>query len=366
MGETFESPGDTPLDSPADYCPDGAGRWLRLAEGRDAGKRLFYWDAVFDDGTTPTGAYDGDPAATVVFVHGNPECSYTWRNVVDALQRRAEAPFRAVAMDHVGFGLSDTADYELVCMDHADNLEELVGHLDLEDVTLVVHDWGGPTGVGAFLRHSERVSNLVLTNTTVFPLPFVGRTFDDYPMRYLPWSRFPLAVPDRLWGSLAAYAVFRTPAGPARLVGGLVWHALRAETGHYPAHERRARRVYHDQFRDRGNVRASKRLVRQTRYWGHGNTFTDPRLGERNTRPFYEFLHENVGPLWGPTGQDIGVRAVVGRWDPTAKDEVLDQWREALPQLAGHVEAFEGRGHFIEEQEPGAVARAVGDVAGLE
>lgn len=69
-------------------------------------------------------------------------------------------------------------------------------------------------------------------------------------------------------------------------------------------------------------------------------------------------------------GRDAGKRllyweAVVRRWDPTAKEEVLDQWRDALPQLEGHVTAFENRGHFIEEREPAAVARAIGDVAGL-
>jgi hypothetical protein len=44
---------------------------------------------------------------------------------------------------------------------------------------------------------------------------------------------------------------------------------------------------------------------------------------------------------------------------------VLDQWRDALPQLEGHVTAFENRGHFVEEREPAAVARSIGDVAGL-
>ena len=123
-----------------------------------------------------------------------------------------------------------------------------------------------------------------------------------------------------------------------------------------------ARRVYRRQFADRGNVRASKRLVRQTRHWGHGNTFDDPVLGTRNTAPFYEFVQSNLGPLWGDA---IGVRAVVGRWDPTAKDEVLAQWTDALPQLEGNVQTFPDRGHFIEEQEPDAVAAAIADVSRL-
>lgn len=79
MRHILSTPGDTPLDPPSDYHPENAAHWLELSEGRDAGKRLFYWDAVFDDGPTPTEEYDGEPEVTVVLVHGNPECSYTWR-----------------------------------------------------------------------------------------------------------------------------------------------------------------------------------------------------------------------------------------------------------------------------------------------
>ena len=56
---------------------------------------------------------------------------------------------------------------------------------------------------------------------------------------------------------------------------------------------------------------------------------------------------------------------MVGRWDPTAKPAAMDRWRDALPQLAGHVTAFENVGHFVEEARPGAVAAAIADVAGV-
>ncbi|MFQ3319867.1 MAG: pimeloyl-ACP methyl ester carboxylesterase [Natronomonas sp.] len=127
------TPGDTPLETvPDDYAREK--RWLRLEAGRDAGKKLFFRDGVRGG---------DDPERTVVLVHGNPENSCTWRRTIRELDQRAEAPYRLVAPDHVGFGLSDTADYEMVCQDHADNLQELVEFLDLEDVTLVIHDWGG-------------------------------------------------------------------------------------------------------------------------------------------------------------------------------------------------------------------------------
>jgi pimeloyl-ACP methyl ester carboxylesterase len=78
----------------------------------------------------------------VVFVHGNPESSYPYRHVRDRLLQ-ARACVRVIGVDHVAFGLSDQATFEMVDMHHARNLTQLVRHLDLRDVTLVVHDWGG-------------------------------------------------------------------------------------------------------------------------------------------------------------------------------------------------------------------------------
>ena len=361
-------PGDTPLtDVPADYYPAGCGAWFEIPAGRDAGKRVFVRDSVHGDGSPDgtDGRSAGPPADhTIVLVHGNPESSYTYRNVISALLARTDRRVRVVTMDHVGFGLSDTADYEMVCQDHARNLDQLIAALDLHDVTLVIHDWGGPIGIGAFLRHADRVSNLVITNSAVFPVPDDGLTFRNYPSKLLPWPRVPDVIPDALWGELAAYAVFRTPCHPARLYAGLAWYATMRRLGWVPDDAPEAHRVYSQQFRDAGNVAASKRLVRQTPYWAEGNAFEDPAVGRRDTTEFYAEIQDRLGPTWGPDGSDIGVRAVVGRWDPTAKPSAMDRWRAALPQLAGNVTAFDDVGHFVEEAQPGAVADAIATVIG--
>lgn len=157
------SPGDTPLTRvPQDYSAGGAGRWLLLSDGPDAGRRMFFFERRLGEGDGPV----------VLFVHGNPECSYTYRKVISALTRRSlPAGTRLIAMDHIGFGLSDRASFEMVEMHHARNLTQLVEALDLREVTLVVHDWGGPIGIGALLGSPERVANLVVLNSTVFPIP---------------------------------------------------------------------------------------------------------------------------------------------------------------------------------------------------
>lgn len=98
---------------------------------------------------------------TVLFVHGTPSWSFEWRDVITALAPR----FRCIAPDHLGFGLSEKpSEVPLAPEDHARRLRALVEHLDLRDVTLVVHDFGGPIGLPLALD-GDRVSRVVLLNT---------------------------------------------------------------------------------------------------------------------------------------------------------------------------------------------------------
>jgi haloalkane dehalogenase len=111
------------------------------------------------------GPRDGEP---LLFVHGNPTWSFTWRHLI----RRFSDRYRCVAPDHIGCGLSDKpGDYPYRLERHIQNLERLVGHLGLERITLVVHDWGGPIGLGFAGRHPERVVRLAILNTAAFPGP---------------------------------------------------------------------------------------------------------------------------------------------------------------------------------------------------
>lgn len=346
-----EEPGDTPLRSvPADYHAGGSPRWLVLEEGPDAGRRLHFVDRRLGGGDGPV----------VLFVHGNPECSYTYRKVIAALQRRSlPSGTRLVAPDHIGFGRSDQARFEMVDMHHAANLAQLVAALDLRDVTLVVHDWGGPIGVGALLREPDRVANLVVLNSTVFPLPRDGLTYENYPVPVLmPWHRMADRVPDRLWGDLAAFAVGLTPSGAARLLARqAAFLARRAAGGSPPGPEGDAVRVFRGQFASRANVRSSKRMVRQTPVWGHGYAYDDPVAGRQDNRAFYRDIQERIGPAWGPGGRAIGAAGVFGAWDPVAKDAVLDQWRAALPQM--EIEVHRDVSHFVEEHRPEEIAGAI-------
>ncbi len=111
---------------------------------------------------------DEGAGPVVVFVHGNPAWSFEFRHLVDGLR----SEFRCIAADHVGFGLSSRSkrrdDHHP--RTHAERLTELLEHLDIQDATLFLTDWGGPIGLEFARRHPDRVSKLVITNTWCWPV----------------------------------------------------------------------------------------------------------------------------------------------------------------------------------------------------
>ena len=113
----------------------------------------------------------GEP---VVMVHGDPTWGYLYRNFIPVLSQRR----RCVVPDQMGMGKSanpqERSLYRL--QQHRANLETLLLHLDLNDITLVLHDWGGPVGLGVATRHPERIKRLVLMNTWAFA-PWPGGPF---------------------------------------------------------------------------------------------------------------------------------------------------------------------------------------------
>ena len=118
---------------------------------------------------------DEGSGPAVVMVHGNPTWSYLYRNLVKGLR----GDHRVVVPDHIGCGFSDKpadSDYRYTLSSRIDDLESLLDHLEIEDATLVVHDWGGAIGFGAALRRPQRFRRLVVINSAAFRLP-AGRSF---------------------------------------------------------------------------------------------------------------------------------------------------------------------------------------------
>ena len=110
----------------------------------------------------------GDP---VVMLHGNPNWSYYYRNLVRALKDR----YRCLVPDHIGCGLSDKpADdrYEYSLAQRVADLETWLDRCGAnQNLTLVVHDWGGMIGMAYATAHPDRIRRLVVLNTGAFHLP---------------------------------------------------------------------------------------------------------------------------------------------------------------------------------------------------
>lgn len=103
---------------------------------------------------------------TVLCLHGEPTWGYLFRRLIPALS----ATRRVVVPDHMGFGKSETPlDRTYWLQDHVDNLERMVLALDLREITLVLHDFGGPVGMGLAIRHPDRIKRVISVNG---PTPF--------------------------------------------------------------------------------------------------------------------------------------------------------------------------------------------------
>lgn len=107
----------------------------------------------------------------VVMLHGNPSWSFLYRTLAEAV-----APtHRVIVPDHIGCGLSDKPDdsrYAYTLASRVEDLERLLDHLGVRDqISLVVHDWGGMIGSAFAARHPERIAKLVVMNTAGFHMP---------------------------------------------------------------------------------------------------------------------------------------------------------------------------------------------------
>lgn len=121
----------------------------------------------------------------VVFLHGNPTSSYLWRKVLS----QVEGLGRCLAPDLIGMGESGKPDTAYRFADHARYLDAWFDALDLGDVVLVGHDWGGALAFDWATRHPGRARGVAFLETIVRPMS---------------WDEFPE-------GARELFTAFRTP-----------------------------------------------------------------------------------------------------------------------------------------------------------
>ncbi len=263
------------------------------------GVRLHYVDE---------GPVGGEP---VVMLHGNPTWSYLYRRFFELL---VEADFRAVAHDELGFGRSDKPEREAEhsLARHVGHFGALMDELELDGITLVVQDWGGPIGLAWAVEHPERVRRLVLLNT------WPGGVPPDFP-----------AMP-------LLFRALRSRVGGAALVKGAhVYVRLFLFRGERElgTDERAAYLAPHPRRATRAGVLAFARMIP----WGRDGGGAAGEIGHRTEERLDVLADKPVLVVW-PLG------------DRAFRKKTLTLWRARFPDA--HVHELAGSGHYVQEDAP--------------
>lgn len=265
----------------------------------------------FDTGEGSLHYLDEGSGPPVVLVHGTPTWSFLWRRLIPQL---IVAGHRVIAPDHLGFGLSDKprgAGYRPE--DHARRLRSLLDSLELSDVTLVVHDFGGPIGLSWALDRPGCVSRLVILNSWLWSLD------DD-----------------------------STMAKGGRLASGLLGRFLYTRLNISPKF------LIPAAFADR--TRLSSATHRQ---------YLAPFPDAASRRPLWELARALLGSsawydqLWRRHEWLRGKPALLawGMRDPALGISYLERWKRALP--GARIVEFPDAGHFVQEEAASELATQV-------
>lgn len=264
---------------------------------RGGGIRMHYLDE---------GPRDGEP---IVMVHGNPSWSIYWRELVLGLRDR----YRCIVPDHIGMGLSDKPtedDYEHTLSTRIDDLERLLSHLGIENVTLAVHDWGGAIGCGWAVRYPQRVKRLIVSNTAAFHMP-KGKSM-------------PLAL-----------ALTRTPLGTVLVRGGNAFARGAAKTcvSRRPMSPE-LERAYLAPYADWHSRLATLRFVQDI-----------PLSPKDRAYPVISEIANHLSRL-----AHVPMLIVWGMRDFVFDHHFLAEWERRFPEAEVH--RFEAAGHYVLEDMP--------------
>lgn len=105
---------------------------------------------------------EGDP---IVFIHGIPTSTYLWRNIIPTLKTNA----RCIAVDLIGFGLSDKPDINYSVDDHIHYFNEFVSRLNLKNISFVMHGFGSIIGFNYFAQFENNVKSLAFYESYLYP-----------------------------------------------------------------------------------------------------------------------------------------------------------------------------------------------------
>lgn len=118
-------------------------------------------------------------ATTFLCIHGEPTWSYLFRKMAQVF---LDAGHRCVAVDLFGFGRSDKPieDDVYTYHFHRNSLLAFVERLDLQNVCLVVQDWGGILGLTLPMENPQRYTRLLVMNTALPGGEDGGKGFEEW------------------------------------------------------------------------------------------------------------------------------------------------------------------------------------------
>jgi len=155
----------------------------------------------------------GEP---VIFVHGFPTWSFMWRGLIRDLSTK----HRCIAMDHIGFGLSDKpARWSYTPEAHARNFKKLLDHIGLSTFSLVVHDFGGPIALSYAIDNPGRINRICVVNSFLWSLKN-DTSFQKFD--------------HRMHGPMGKLALTATNTGLSHLVHGMVEQKQKVAGKVYP------------------------------------------------------------------------------------------------------------------------------------
>lgn len=268
------------------------------------GKKMHYLDE---------GPPDGE---VLLFAHGYPTWSFAYRAMAVYY---AALGYRCIAVDHVGFGLSDkpTQSRYHTLRRHVFNLAELIDALELGAITLVMEDWGGPIGLGMALQRRDHLKRLVIANSWVFQ-----DTYSNRMQGLIKWATLP-GIGELLFRTLnLTFSDFGFQRWTYRELSSVVMMAYKAP------------------FRD---PRARTALVQFPRMISTSPTHPSAAMFREIEHGLADLRRVPTLLLWG---QD----------DPLFPPDVADHWKHMLPRARGPVRIARAS-HIMAEDAPDAVVK---------
>lgn len=246
----------------------------------------------------------GDP---ILLIHGFPTSSYLWRNIIIELSDQ----FHVIAIDLPGYGQSDKRIEDSYSFRYYNRiLSGFLDQLDIESITLGVHDVGGPIGLYWMVQNMGRVDRLILFNTLVYP-------------------KFSWAV--KLFGLATVIPGVRSWLTSA---DGIRW-AMRLGVHNKDKLTQEIIKNYQSPFVDKQSRKVLLKSVQ--------------RLSLKGFKEIEEKLHSFKGPIQIIFGENDKILPKVA--------STMKRVQQNLPQA--DIVALPKTGHFLQEDDPGRISEII-------